>query len=257
MLQHFFRYGYSIKATVIMFGQKSKRRSVKKKKGGNQAAPGPSSTVEAVQQMRANITTVEKRVKFLNTQSLNLKAQAKNAVKSGDKATALLKLQKKKILDQQISNLSASLLQLESQKFDLENSSTTMEIVSTMAMGAKAQKDIAKRMDPDKVQSLMDDLDDLKEQNAEVNDILGVFSEDLTADGELEAELEAMMLEEEESRITIPSVPNSKVGASNDEFDELLASLADAPTGKVAVPAPQKTDAEAEDELAELAAQML
>lgn len=246
-----------------MFGQKSAaKKKAAKNRGAMAKGATPDSTIATVQKMRGQITNVEKRVKHLNTLSLNLKKQAKNDVQKGDKSSALLKLQKKKIVDQQIANLSASLLQLESQKFELENSSTTYEIVNTMAVGAAAQKKLAQRMDPDKVANMMDEISDLSDQNQELNDIIASSGPaNALDDYELEAELEALVAEEQESNIVIPAVPTSTANQTDTEadFDKLLAGLSDAPAhdpldrGGNA----ELNDTDAERELAELEAQML
>uniref|UniRef100_A0A7S3PGF7 Charged multivesicular body protein 4b n=1 Tax=Aplanochytrium stocchinoi TaxID=215587 RepID=A0A7S3PGF7_9STRA len=246
-----------------MFGNGARKKRAQKRNSAKRSAPvgGGNDTVHAVQELQKRIQTLEKRHKFLELKSNNMKTKARQDVANKDKSAALHKLQQKKIIDKEASTLAASILKLQEQISELQLTATTGDIVDAMRLGANAQKKLQKKLNADDVEDLLADIEDMKLDNQEVTDLLSADYADV--DPDLEAEFEELMADDLEQNINIqiPAVPNTAVSSSakedaDAEFEKLLAGLEAAPSHAPKPPVKVAETTE-EQELAALEANFL
>lgn len=134
----------------------------------------------------------------------------KNGTKN--KRAALQALKRKKRLEQQLTQIDGTLSTIEFQREALENSHTNTEVLKNMGFAAKAMKKVHDNMDINKIDDLMDDINEQQDVAREISEaISGPFGEMYDED-ELMAELAELEQEDlEESAAELPSVPSVKL----------------------------------------------
>mmetsp|Transcript_597 Transcript_597/g.600 ORF Transcript_597/g.600 Transcript_597/m.600 type:complete len:240 (+) Transcript_597:346-1065(+) len=222
-----------------MFGNSARKKRQQKRNSAKRGIPAQNSTVAAVQELQKRIVTLEKRHKFLELKSNNLKQKAKQDVVNKDKSAALHKLQQKKIIDKESSTLAASILKLQEQISEIQLTATTGDIVDAMRLGADVQRGLQEKLDVDSIEDLLAEIDDMKIDNEEVTDLLGADYRQTDAD--VEREFELLMAEDVEENMNVAALPTPvmKSATADDDaaFEALLAGLQDAPTHKPAAAA--------------------
>merc|ERR1712000_670153 len=106
-------------------------------------------------------------------------------------------------------NIDGKILNLESQKYALEETSTNAQMVKAMKQGADTMKNQMKNMDIENIDEITENVQEAMDQQAEINDALANPMGDLMDDDDLDAELqaleddEAMNLDHELAEISI------------------------------------------------------
>lgn len=176
--------------------------------GGPKKAPTPS-VKESVLKIRENIEMLEKREKYFQTKIDKEIAEARaNAQKN--KRAALMALKRKKAYEKQIETMMATRINLESQLMLIDNAAMNVEVLNSMAAGNQALKTLHGSMNIDKVDAIMDDI---QEQTQLANEIQNVLSTPLPGqeidDDELLAELDQLEQQELDSKLLDVETPAS------------------------------------------------
>ncbi|XP_044149831.1 charged multivesicular body protein 4c isoform X1 [Bufo gargarizans] len=175
---------------------------------------GPSAQ-EALFRLRETEEMLTKKQEYLEKK---IEQELATARKHGtkNKRAALQALKKKKRLEKQLTQIDGTLSTIEFQREALENSHTNTEVLKNMGYAAKAMKTVHQNMDLDKIDELMQDINEQQDVAQEISDAISRpsgFGEEFDED-ELLAELEE--LEQEDlnkhmANVRLPSVPSSKL----------------------------------------------
>lgn len=222
----------------------------KSKEPAAQAQPQVSAS-DAIQKQRAALDTLEKRVVFLEKKITAQDNEAREKARNKDKRGALLALKKKKMLNSEIDTLNNSRVTLEKQIMNLEAAQTQNVAIEALKTGVQAQKDLNAKMNVDKVDQLMEDLQEQEDLQKEVQQVLGQGN-DMADDDELLDELAELEAAEFEAQAAdMAHVPTGAPSAAAP-----TAAAAGYATSKpaVAAAAPSIADGLTEEERRELAA---
>ncbi|KAJ1642748.1 ESCRT-III subunit protein snf7 [Coemansia erecta] len=186
--------------------------------GGNKA--NKATPKEAVVSLRENIAMLEKREAHLQSKMENEEKIARANV-TKNKRVALAALKRKKILQEQLDKMMGSRMTIETQVMAIEAANINMETFTAMKLGTEAMKNIHKKLDIDKVEDTLDDMEEQMELANGVSEAISqpkLFGAELDED-ELNAELEGLEQEEldkqllnaEAAPVALPRVPAARV----------------------------------------------
>ncbi|KAK4754208.1 hypothetical protein SAY87_002312 [Trapa incisa] len=187
---------------------------------------------------KPKITDVDKAILSLKTQRRKLgqyqqqlgavieaeTQAARDLIKEKRKDRALLALKKKKAQEELLKQVDTWLLNVEQQLGDIELASKQKAVFESLKAGTNAIKAIQSEINLDDVQKLMDDTEEARVYQDEINAILG---EKLSAEDEAEIEAE---FEKLKTQITVQDMPN--VPAAHPAREEEL-DLPDVPKAPV------------------------
>jgi hypothetical protein len=228
----------------LFFG--SKKSSEKSSPAQAQTPTDPNAGLpEAIQKNKAAIETLDKRQKLLEKRISDEEEDAKKRLAAGDKRGALMSLKRKKMLETELQNLMNSRMTLEQQINSLESAQMNQITVAALAHGVNVHKQLNKQIDADRVDQLMEDLQEQQDLQNEIAQVMSSGNR-IADDEELLAELDAMeSKQQDEILIGAGSVPSGPVAATP-------TTAAKAPV--VAVPTQRPVGSLSEEEEAELAA---
>ncbi|KAL3656943.1 hypothetical protein V7S43_018148 [Phytophthora oleae] len=164
--------------------------------GRKSAAPartGPVATADTIRKLREQLESLEKReLHIVKKIALQLQeAKQKSAAK--DKRGAIFALKRKKMYEAEVEKLQGARMTLETQVMTLESAHVNMETFTALRSGAEQMKAIHGQMNVDKVDNIMDDI---QEEMATADEIGRAISQPLGSqlydDDELEDELREM-----------------------------------------------------------------
>ncbi|KAL8403602.1 hypothetical protein RB594_008745 [Gaeumannomyces avenae] len=177
---------------------------------------------------RDKLRRYQKRITQLTDKEMEI---ARRMLAQGDKKRALLALRRKKYQESMLSKTDAQLDQLEKLVNSVEFALISKDIVFGLEQGTKVLEQIHKEMGGiEHVEKLMGDTADAIAYQKEISEMLGGSMSNQDED-EVEDELAA--LEEEVSRVSLPSAPNTKLPTPEVE----------AVTEDEVVPAPARVEA--------------
>lgn len=204
---------------------------------GSSSSKKPKSTLQdAINATDARVASVEVKIKKLDGELFRYKEQmsklrngpGKNAIQQ----RALRVLQQKKLYEGQLNQLQQQTFNMESAALTTDNLRNTMATVDAMKLANKEIRKQYGKIDIDKIENMHYDMEELLEQANEIQESLGrsYAVPDEIDEADLEAELDALQLEEEEEG---PSYL-SDLNKVPDFVDEPPAEISE-PTTKEAV----------------------
>ncbi|KAK1444932.1 hypothetical protein BgAZ_108380 [Babesia gibsoni] len=187
--------------TVLGFFRKTKKGSIR--------GPSPTSRGDVQQAVTLQQNTIEmlnQREGILQDRIKECIARAKEKHANGDKQGALSELRRKKILEEEASRVTASIMTLESHSITLEGAEIQQMTLSALSTGASVHKRLQANMDTSKVDKLMEQLEEQRETQLEIFDAMtqGISMPSEVSQGfietifpQFEDELEELMQEEQ------------------------------------------------------------
>uniref|UniRef100_A0AAV1TM97 Uncharacterized protein n=1 Tax=Peronospora matthiolae TaxID=2874970 RepID=A0AAV1TM97_9STRA len=178
--------------------------------------PGPVATADTIRKLREQLESLEKReLHIVKKISLQLhEAKQKSAAK--DKRGAIFALKRKKMLEAEVEKLQGARMTLETQVMTLESAHVNMETFTALRSGAEQMKAIHGQMNVDKVDNIMDDI---QEEMATADEIGRAISQPLGSqlydDDELEDELRQMEELELEEKMLEPVAAATRTPATS------------------------------------------
>jgi len=172
---------------------------------GTSGGKKPKATLQdAINSTDTRIASIEVNIKKLDGELMRYKEQmSKLRNGPGKKAIeqrALRVLRQKKMYEGQLDQLAQQTFNMESAAIATENLRNTMATVDAMKVANKEIRKQYGKIDIDKIENMHYDMEDLLEQANEIQESLGrsYSVPDELDEADLEAELDALQLEEEE-----------------------------------------------------------
>ena len=187
---------------------------------------------DSIARLRETLETLDKREQFLDKKIQQQLAEAKRYNAAGNKRMAVAALKRKKMLVDQQQKIAGAREKIELQMSAIESANMDMEIINTLQAGNKAMADMHKGMTVEKVDKVMDDMNDQIAVGQEIADALGQQVGDVVDEDELLEELDG--LEEEDLEDQISELPSAnkpvragkaKAKSEEDDLAELEAAL--------------------------------
>ena len=160
-------------------------------------------------------------------------AEAKAAMKTGNKKKAVVLMKKKKMYEKEISKLDGMMMFMEQQKMTMESTTQNTNVMEAMSAASGQIEEMQSAGNVDQFDSLRDQYEEQQDKQNEVHDFFNDFAESNGEDVEDElADLEEEMAAEAEMEIE-GHVPSGNIAAatssaqeiSNKEEEDLLAEL--------------------------------
>ncbi|KAA1473492.1 vacuolar protein sorting-associated protein 60 [Dentipellis sp. KUC8613] len=172
---------------------------------GSSSSKKPKPTLQdAIASTDARVGSIEVKIKKLDGELARYKEQmsklrngpGKDAVQQ----RALRTLKQKRLYEGQLAQLTQQTFNMESAALATENLRNTMATVDAMKQANKELKRQYGKIDVDKIENMHYDMEDLLEQANEIQETLGrsYAVPDEIDEADLEAELDALALEDEE-----------------------------------------------------------
>jgi len=187
----------------------------------------------SLQKSRQAIETLEKRDQHLEKKIADCVTRAKNYSKKKNKKGALFELKKKKQLESQLQSIQGKKLNLETQIMTLEDAMVNKDTFIAMKTGSDAIRAVIIENDADKVDELMEDINEAIDRTQEVNVALSQPLGPAMDEDELEAELAE--LEDMEADELLSAMPIGKIKNKNQRNKEKEMDVPDVevPTHKI------------------------
>tara|TARA_B100001093_G_scaffold505803_2_gene563718 strand:- start:2961 stop:3584 length:624 start_codon:yes stop_codon:yes gene_type:complete len=169
---------------------------------------------DTIEKNKKIVITLNKRLEHLEKKIELEKNNALEKIKNKKKQSALINLKKKKMYEKQVNNLYSQIGNLEQQIIVLESSAINTNVIDTMKISNNTLKKINKENNIEKVEDLIDNIDEQINLNNEVNQLLSNPINDLENDQELLEELENLNRDDFEQNTHLPKLPqapNNKV----------------------------------------------
>ena len=165
---------------------------------------------EAIQKNKAAIETLDKRQKLLEKRIGDEEADARTRVGNNDKRGALMALKRKKMLEAELETLMNSRMTLEQQINSLEGAQMNQIAVAALAHGVTVHKQLNQQIDADRVDQLMEDLQEQQELQNEIAQVMSAGNR-IADDEDLLNELEQIQASQLEEQLIGGSVPSGPV----------------------------------------------
>eukprot|EP00386_Alphamonas_edax_P006537 GDKI01021137.1.p1 GENE.GDKI01021137.1~~GDKI01021137.1.p1 ORF type:complete len:237 (-),score=106.10 GDKI01021137.1:404-1114(-) len=151
----------------------------------------------AIKQNKEAIELLEKRQAHIEKRIQKEEADAREKARLKDKRGALMCLKRKQMFNQQMDQLNNQRLALEQQIMTLESAQSQQVAIDALKTGVQAQKVLNQQMNINNIDRLMDDIQEQKDMQQEIED---VFKQHANTEGDEDllnelAELEADELE--------------------------------------------------------------
>jgi len=186
---------------------------------------------DTIARLRESLETLDKREQFLEKKIQQQLAEAKRYNAAGNKRMAVAALKRKKMLMDQQAKIAGAREKIELQMSAIESAKMDMEIIETLQTGTQTMKEMHKGMTAEKVDKVMDDMQDQMAVSQEISDALGQQIGDVVDEDELLEELDE--LEEEDIQEQVADLPApvrskgaaAKTRSEEDELAELEAAI--------------------------------
>eukprot|EP00300_Choanocystis_sp_HF-7_P027279 c32362_g1_i1.p1 GENE.c32362_g1_i1~~c32362_g1_i1.p1 ORF type:complete len:242 (+),score=81.49 c32362_g1_i1:42-728(+) len=225
-----------------LFGGNSARRRTQ------QLQPSP---YDAIQTLNNSLSNLDKREADLQQKADNELITAKRMVAAKNKRAAKLALTRKRMFEAQLEKIVGIRMTIEQQKLAIESNNFNLEIFNVLRVGASALQSINQDLSVDRVDEVMDQIQDGIDLSTEITDALSQPLSSLEDEDELEAELAALQADEFEatllnvdddstrttttartttttpvSSIDFPIAPRNQIGDEEEELRRLEAEMA-------------------------------
>jgi charged multivesicular body protein 4 len=180
--------------------------------GKKKAEPKLSDTITL---LRETVDSIDKREAYLQKQANAAVIDAKKRLLNNDKRGAMVQLKRKKMYERQLEQMLGQRMNLETQIMALEEAAITKSTLSAMSSGSVAQKQAMQEINVDKVEDMMEGINESISMADEVSAAMSQQIGPLMDDDELEQELEDMEREymDEQLLDLRGSVPTNKLPA--------------------------------------------
>lgn len=181
--------------------------------------------IDIINNLRDQVDMLDKRnndiLKRINAVMLTARQKNENKDKNG----ALIALKKKKLYEAEIEKNQGIQIVLENQIYSLEGATMQKNIVDALALGNKSIKKLNTELSPEKIDALMDDIQEETDNFKAINDAMSQPLHQIYNDDELLEELEEMeadKINEDMLRVgDLPRVPTTGVKPILSEQDEM------------------------------------
>jgi len=197
---------------------------------GRKKKENPQDTIA---RLRESLETLDKREQFLDKKIQQQLAEAKRYNAAGNKRMAIAALKRKKMLMDQQQKIAGAREKIEIQMNAIESAKMDMEIIDSLQVGTKTMAQMHRGMTAEKVDKVMDDMQDQMAVSQEISDALGQQIGDPIDEDEMLAELDEL------------------------EEEDITDQLEDLPAPRQASRAKAKAQPSEEEDLAELEAALM
>lgn len=154
-----------------------------------------------IDNIKDKINIHENKIRELDIIIDELKQKAKEKIKKGNKESAKRLLSKRKKYLGQIKLVKDAVSILDNQKMLIENSIIKKDIVNTIKIGNSLIKDISKDLNANEIEEIKDNMDKLKDDEDEINEILQINPEEIEElDNEVN-QIEAEIINDELNKV--------------------------------------------------------
>lgn len=237
-----------------LFGEK--RSSIGQGQDGPSRSRDQADTLVALEKLQAAADGVLKKKEYYEKRVENEVTKAKECLRNNNKNGAALALRRKKMIVAKIEGLENNYIQLEEQIMELDNVQTTTEMFAALKHAATVQKKVLTKHKVDKVDKVIDDLEENRGTMQEIQDALALGGASAEYDdAELEEELAALEAEEltgellEKPRVEGVRLPREAAPVA-DDIDDLEGEMPAVPTRRPNIV--KDSDKEASELLASL-----
>lgn len=200
------------------FGKKTSKNKVAEKGKGEK-------TADIINNLRDQVDMLDKRNIAILKRIDDAVLTAKQKMEKKDKNGALIALKKKKQYEAEIEKNQGIQLVLENQIYSLEGATMQKNIVDAMTLGNKSIKKLNTELSPEKIDALMDDIQEETDNFKAINDAMSQPLQQVYNDDELLEELEDLEADRITESIThvgdFPPVPTTEVKPIISQEDEM------------------------------------
>lgn len=157
----------------LFFGGSKKSASKAANGGGNQVSSS-EQLKGAIDKNNTAVGNLEKRQNYLEMKVTNMEEKARQMAREKNKRGAMEALKRKKMLLTELETLTNAKMTLESQTMSMEAAQTQAAAVTALASGVKAQKVLNTELNIDKVDQIMEEI---QEQQDVQNEIAQCFQQ--------------------------------------------------------------------------------
>lgn len=144
---------------------------------------------DTISKQREALEMLDKKEQFLDKKIAHEIAEAKRLNAAGNKRGAIACLKRKKMYVDQQSKIAGAREKIEMQLMAIESADMNMQVLDTLQEGSKTMKEMHRGMSVEKVDKVMDDINDEMMVSQEISDALGQSLGDPVDDDELLDEL--------------------------------------------------------------------
>lgn len=181
---------------------------------------------DSIAKLRETLETLDKRDQFLDKKIQQQLEEAKKYNAAGNKKMAIAALKRKKMLTDQQAKIMGAREKIELQLNAIESVKMDMEILNTLESGTKTMKEMHKSMDVNKVDEVIDNMNDQIDISNEIANAMSQPVGEVFDDEDLLKELEDEELKDLEKDIDkikdLPEVNKNKITEKDEKDLEAL-----------------------------------
>ena len=164
---------------------------------------------------------IKKYIKSLQNNANLKKQKAKEALQKKNRDRAKLYMRQSKMCSEQIKVAEGQLEMIETQINQIESAQNQRDVFNVLKQGNEALEKLQKEVNIEKLQEISDELEDLKEQNAEITAFFkerGIEENEEELDDELSKLIDSV--QKEEAKIDLPEANKEVIEEDNEEEKE-------------------------------------
>ena len=181
---------------------------------------------DSIAKLRETLETLDKRDQFLDKKIQQQLEEAKKYNAAGNKKMAIAALKRKKMLTDQQTKIMGAREKIELQLNAIESAKMDMEILNTLESGTKTMKEMHKNMDVNKVDEVIDNMNDQIDISNEIANAMSQPVGEVFDEEDLLKELEDEELKDLEKDIDkikdLPEVNKNKITEKDEKDLEAL-----------------------------------